>query len=85
MPKRFEVHTIPKRGWRGLADYYETTIYDKQTDTMVACAGDTPHESLTNAEAYLAVVNHLKEARLNVGQEIVAAHGTEDPGGNQSI
>jgi len=85
MPERLEIHTITRTGWQGLADFHVTTIYDRQTGVMVSCAGDTPHESLTNAEAYLAVVNHLKEVHLDVGGEIVAAHDAAEPADNPSF
>ena len=70
MPERFIIRTVLKTASSVLADYYETTIHDQQAGTIVSCAGNTPQESRTNAEAYLAVLNHLKKLRLDAGRRI---------------
>ena len=62
MSERFEIRTIKRSKWRGLADFYETTMYDPQTDTTVTCAGDTPSDSRTNAKAYLDVLSDRKDS-----------------------
>jgi hypothetical protein len=56
MPERLQVKTIKRSGWRGLADFYVTTIYDQTNDIMATCAGDTPADSEANAKAYLAML-----------------------------
>ena len=60
MPERFEILTTIKRTQPIMADFYETTIYDRKTGNSVRCAGDTPVESRANAEVYLEVLNRLK-------------------------
>lgn len=57
MPERFDIRTTKRSIAPVLADYYETTIYDRQTGNMVMCAGDTSAESETYAERYLDLLN----------------------------
>lgn len=63
MPERFEIRTTKRSVLPVLSDYYETAIYDRETRNMVICAGDTPAESLAQAEQYLALLNRSKAFR----------------------
>lgn len=60
MSERYEIRTIPRSDWQGLADHYVTTIYDRLSGIMVACAGNTPTDSEENATVHLAILNCLK-------------------------
>jgi hypothetical protein len=61
--ERFEIHTTLRKGWRDIADFYQTAIFDRETGNAVSSAADTPAESFKNALIYLLAQNALSASR----------------------
>jgi len=69
MLNRFKIHTVKRSVKEGvIADYWLTTIYDRETGNAVTCAGDTPSDSEENATVYLAMLNGLSNPHRRMQQ-----------------